>query len=90
MNANCAPFQSAGGLAQSKTWRTSLRPRRARSVLDCGSPLPLFGRDHCAGRRLVFSHVACVSMPKRQRAGAVPDLAEFKRASGVAKRLGVR
>src|SRR5207249_1005945 len=26
---------------QSKTWRTSLRSWRTRSVLDCGSPLPL-------------------------------------------------
>ena len=28
--------------AHSKTWRTSQRPRRSRSVLVCGSPLPLF------------------------------------------------
>ena len=45
MNPNRAPFQSARALAHSKTWRTSQRPRAARSVLDCGSPLPLFPRD---------------------------------------------
>ena len=45
MNPTRAPFQSARGLAHSKTWRTSQRPRAARSVLDCGSPLPLFPRD---------------------------------------------
>ena len=29
-------------LAQSKTWRTSQRPRPSRSVLNCSCPLPLF------------------------------------------------
>lgn len=35
--------ESASGLAQSKSYRPIRRPRNARSVLDCGSPLPLFG-----------------------------------------------
>ena len=42
MNTSRVPFQSARGLAHSKTWRTSQRSRRTRCVLDCGSPLPLF------------------------------------------------
>ncbi len=33
--------QSARGLAHSTSWRTDQRPRHARSVLECGSPLPL-------------------------------------------------
>ena len=48
-----AAFQSARGLAHSKTWRTFRRACDSRSVLDCppsavllrrtgGSPLPLF------------------------------------------------
>jgi len=36
------PAQSARGLAQSKNRRTFDRPNHSRSVLDCGSPLPLF------------------------------------------------
>ena len=38
-------IQSARGLAHSKTWRTRQRPRAARSVEECGSPLPLFDGD---------------------------------------------
>ena len=41
MNASRARCQSARGLAHSKTWRTHLRSHASRSVLDCGSPLPL-------------------------------------------------
>jgi hypothetical protein len=42
MNRSQASFQSARGLAHSKTWRSSRRSRALRSVLDYGSPLPLF------------------------------------------------
>ena len=43
-----AALQSARGsepdrpMSHSKTWRTSQWPPHSRSVLDCGSPLPLF------------------------------------------------
>ena len=36
-----SPRQSARGLAQSKTLRISVQLPDTRSVLDCGSPLPL-------------------------------------------------
>ena len=38
MNTSRAVFQSARGLAQSKTWRTVQRPDR-RETSWCGSPL---------------------------------------------------
>ena len=38
----------------SKTWRTHLLPRLSRSVLDCGSPLPLFLSN--LSRRRTTSH----------------------------------
>ena len=41
----CTAFQSARGLAHSKTWRTSLRPCHSRSDLECGGPLPPFAGD---------------------------------------------
>jgi hypothetical protein len=39
------PFQSARGLAQSKSWRPLEPAVNARSVLDCASPLAL-SDDH--------------------------------------------
>src|SRR6266545_5591705 len=48
-NVFASPSQSARGLAHSKTWRTFPQPRSSRSVLDCGSPLPLF--PTCGVRR---------------------------------------
>ena len=45
-----APFQSARGLAQSKTLRVRRAAPNFRQVLDCGSPLPLFPRHHRAIR----------------------------------------
>src|SRR5205814_1982781 len=34
--------ESGRGQPHSKTWRIAKRPRIARSVLECGCPLPLF------------------------------------------------
>src|SRR5262245_37407149 len=36
--------KSSIGLPHSKTWRRHFDPRRRASVLECGSPLPLFNR----------------------------------------------
>jgi hypothetical protein len=35
--------ESARGLAQSKSWRMDLAHGQTRSVMECGSPLPLSG-----------------------------------------------
>ena len=43
--------QSARGLAHSKTWRNTRRPSQSRSVLECGSPLPLFPARSRDGKR---------------------------------------
>ncbi len=45
-----AAFQSARGLAHSKTLRVRRAAPHLRQVLDCGSPLPLFPRHHRAIR----------------------------------------
>jgi hypothetical protein len=44
MNTDCAvePGKSGGGPPQSKTWRKFGEARRARSVLECASPLALW------------------------------------------------
>ena len=52
-------------------------------------PLPLFGGlRHGCGKALPF--VVPRPLPKRQRTGALQDLAEFPPALVVAKRLGLR
>jgi len=54
------PFRAVSNtVATEKAWAVELRA----SVLDCGSPLPLF--HHSTGT------------PKRQRAAAVKNFAEF-------------
>ena len=42
--------QSAGGLAHSKTWRTSLRSGMRDSVLECASPLALSRSENFSQR----------------------------------------
>ena len=75
----CTAFQSARGLAHSKTWRTLWRPCHARSVLDCGSPLPLFLRDAIRPEAKF-----------RPSPSHAQDLADFAAAPALAKRLGLR
>jgi len=47
--------ESARGLAHSTTWRTDLRLGTSRSVLECGSPLPLFVRQQSCDDVLALS-----------------------------------
>ena len=67
----------AEGLARSKTWRTSQRSRWSRSVLDCGSPLPLF--PSIVMRRRTISHeqdlIASRSDEPTLAVGFIPRLA---------------
>jgi len=64
------------------------RPRSSRSVLDCGSPLPLSERVAC-DKRVFDSHFSHKPTRKRQRTGALQDLAESPAVSILAKRLGL-
>jgi hypothetical protein len=90
MNTSRARCQSARGLAQSKTWRTRRRPRSSRSVLDCGSPLPLF-RMSVMTLRTTFRSVSIPRLfPKRQRTGALQNVADCLGPPIFAKRLGLR
>jgi len=81
--------KSARGLAQSKTWRTTgaLDPREASWTAVVLYAFPARGGDD----GLIVPRLSLVRTPKRQRAGAVQNLAELSTApSTVAKRLGLR
>ena len=47
--------QSGGGPPHSKTLARMPRPPRARSALECASPLALF---HCVGKSFIYHHAA--------------------------------
>ena len=74
----------ARGRAHSKTWRSSQRLLHSRSVLHCGSPLPLSSASVTKPQTKFGPSPIPRPRSKRQRTGAVQVLAEFP--SGLALR----